>query len=163
VLHQEKWTGANRRIVLAHSAPYSHSDKRQTITANLKRMTDPWFAGKNPMYKVDLWLAGHVHRYMRSIPGTDEVAAQKKPEDTPVADGRNYIFPVLTVAGPNRTGLLEASAFRIDADRDKLLIRAFAPSGKCFEQVEITPDGNMKEIISLPRFKNGRRTGAVKP
>ena len=87
----------------------------------------------------------------------------KSRKTLPVADGRDYIFPVLTVAGPNQSGLMEASAFRIDADRDKLLIRAFAPSGKCFEQVEITPDGNMKEIISLPRFKNGRRTGAVKP
>ena len=163
VLRLEKWTGAKRRIVLAHSAPYSHADKRQTITANLKKMADPWFAGKNPQYKVDLWLAGHVHRYMRSIPGTDEVAAQEKPKDAPVADGRNYIFPVLTVAGPNQTGLLEASAFRIDADRDKLLIRAFAPDGKCFEQVEITPDGNMKEIISLPHLKNRRPAGTAKP
>ena len=100
---------------------------------------------------------------MRSIPGTDEVAAEQQPKDAPIAGGRDYIFPVLTVTGPNQTGLLEASAFRIDADRDKLLIRAFAPSGKCFEQVEITPDGNMKEIISLPRFKNGRQSGTVKP
>ena len=161
VLRQEKWAGANRRIVLAHSAPYSHSDKRQTITANLKKMTDSWFAGKNPMYKVDLWLSGHVHRYMRSIPGSDEVAAEQQPKDAPIAGGRDYIFPVLTVAGPNQTGLLEASAFRIDADRDKLLIRAFAPDGKCFEQVVITPDGNMKEIISLPRFKNRRPSGGA--
>ena len=154
VLRLGKWTGARRRIVLSHSAPYSHADKRQTITANLKTLTDPWFAGKNPLYKVDLWLTGHVHRYMRSIPGTDEVAAEQKPKDAPVADGRDYIFPVLTVAGPNQSGLMEASAFRIDADRDKLLIRAFSPNGKCFEQVEIAPDGAMKEIISLPHFKN---------
>ena len=72
----------------------------------------------------------------------------------------SIIFPALTIAGPNQTGLLEASAFRIDADRGKLIIRAFAPDGKCFEQVEITPDGNMKESISLPRFKNRRPAGA---
>ena len=154
VLRSEKWTGAKRRIVLSHSAPYSHRDKTHVITTNLKKMTDPWFAGKNPLYKIDLWLAGHVHRYMRSIPGSAEVAAQKQPKTAPADDGRNYIFPVLTVAGPNRTGLLEASAFRIDADGDKLLIRAFSPDGKCLEQVEIYPNGKMKEIISLPHYNN---------
>ena len=152
VLRTEKWTSARRRIVLAHSAPYSHSDKKRTITANLKKMTDPWFAGKDPKYRIDLWLAGHIHRYRRSIPGSTEVAALQKPESSPAADGRNYVFPVLTVTGPNKFGYLEASAFRIDADRKKLVVRAFAPDGRCFEHVEIHADGTEKELAALPHY-----------
>ena len=41
-------------------------------------------------------------------------------------------------------------------------IRAFAPDGKSFEQVEITQGGSMKEIISLPHFKNRRSSGSAK-
>ena len=152
LLRSKKWQEAKRRIVISHSAPYSHSDKRNFITRNLKDMVDPWFAGKNPVFKVDLWLAGHVHRYLRGIPGSAEIASLQKPAK-PAADGSNYIFPVLTVAGPNKFGYLEASAFRIDAGQNKLRIRAFAPDGKCFEDLELDLSGKIREKISVPHYE----------
>ncbi|MBR6373004.1 MAG: metallophosphoesterase, partial [Victivallales bacterium] len=81
-LQSEKWTSARRRIVLAHSAPYSHN--ASFITGNLKAMVDPWFAGKNPRSKVDLWLCGHIHRYRRGIPGKAEIASMTK-KDKPIS------------------------------------------------------------------------------
>ena len=151
-LRSEKWTGAKRRIVLAHTAPYSH--KESFIAANMKKMTDPWFAGKKPRSKIDLWLTGHVHRVLRGIPGSTEIAAEREPVYPLAADGCNYIFPVLTVAGPNKFGGMEASAFRIDVQGNKLLIQAFSSKGKCFEKLEITPDGKIREILSQPHFDN---------
>ncbi len=145
----EAWTSAKRRIVLAHGAPYSHFDGCLTMPFVLKKLTDPYFAGKNPAIPLNLWLAGHTHRYSRSIPGTAAIAAPPHPKK-PQTDGKNYRYPVLTVAGPSRNQPYQASAFRVDASRGKLTVSAFAPNGQCFEKIEIADTGEITELISLP-------------
>jgi len=71
----------------------------------------------------------------------------------PDRDGKNYTYPVLTVAGPGTEPHLEASAFRVDITPAAITVRAFAPDGQCFDQVEYRADGTCRELNELPRFK----------
>ena len=148
-LASEKWTSATRRIVLAHGAPYSTFDACMWMPFNIQKLTDPYFGGRNPKSRLNLWLAGHAHRYTRSIPGTDSLAAPPNPRK-PHKGGKEYIYPVLTVAGPGGHPTMPVSAFRVDAKAGKLIVRAFRPDGTCFEKIEISDDGTIREIISLP-------------
>ena len=115
----------------------------------IQKLTDPYFGGRNPKSRLNLWLAGHAHRYTRSIPGTDSLAAPPNPRK-PHKGGKEYIYPVLTVAGPGGHPTMPVSAFRVDAKAGKLIVRAFRPDGTCFEKIEISDDGTIREIISLP-------------
>lgn len=151
-LTSEKWTSATRRIVLAHGAPYSTYDLWKLMPFNVQELTDPYFAGRNPQSRVNLWLAGHAHRYTRSIPGTNIITAPTKPLK-PHKGGVDYLFPVLTGAGPGGHPVMPASAFRVDAMKGKLIVSAFWPDGTCFEKIEIHDDGSITELISLPRYE----------
>jgi|GEM_PF-1136916 len=151
VLTSEKWQKAKRHIVLCHGAPYSQYDSGQTMPFMLERLTDPYFAGKKPVYRLDFWMSGHSHSYARSIPGTDTLAAPFAPRQ-PDRDGKNYVYPVLTVAGPGPHPQLEASAFRVDITPAAITISAFAPDGKCFDQVEYRSDNTYRELKELPHF-----------
>lgn len=151
-LSSEKWVSAKRRIVLSHGAPYSHFDSCMTMPFVLQEMTDPYFAGKDPLFRLNLWLAGHTHRYSRSIPGTAVIAAPVLPK-IPHKDGRDYCYPVFTVAGPDAEQPMQASAFRVDAEPGKLVVSAFSPDGVCFEKIELADDGGLSEQISLPHFE----------
>ena len=145
------WTGAKRRIVLAHGAPYSHFDSAATMPFMLQKMTDPYFCGRKPLSRLNLWLAGHTHFYTRSIPGTNTIAAFSEPP-RPFKGGRDYVYPVLTCAGPNGKQKHQVSAFRVDARNGVLTIRAFTHDGTCFEKIEILDDGTIRELLSLPHF-----------
>ena len=151
-LASEKWTTASRRIVLAHGAPYSTFDACNWMPFNLQKLTDPYFAGKKPQSRLNLWLAGHAHRYTRSIPGTNRLAAPPNPRK-PHKGGKEYVYPVLTVAGPGGHPTMPVSAFRVDARAGKLTVSAFSPDGKCFEKIEISDDGRITEVISLPHHE----------
>ncbi len=151
LLKSEQWTSAKRRIVLAHGAPYSHPG--QFMPKMFQKMTDPYFAGKNPVSRINLWLAGHTHCYTRSIPGTNRIAALEKPRK-PNKGGEDYVYPVLTGAGPGRRKL-QVSAFRVDVSENDITVRAFAPDGQCFDTVVYTNDGKTKELVPIPHHEFG--------
>jgi len=145
----ETWKSAKWHIVLCHGAPYSHYDACMTMPFMLQKLTDRYFRGKDPAQKIDLWLAGHTHRYTRSIPGSDQIAAPAQPP-RPLAGGADYRYPVLTVAGPEHVP--EASAFRVDVRPEKLTVTAYDVTGKCFDKIEIPGDGTIIEHSGLPHF-----------
>ena len=149
-LRDDKWTSARRRIVLCHGAAYSHSDRYKAITRFLQGMTDPCFAGLKPQHDINMWFAGHVHNYMRSIPGTDKIAAAARPGQ-PIKDGRNYKYPVLTVAGPG-VRAVQASCFRVDADALGFTLRSWDQQGRALEHIRYQNEGGCEEIISLPHY-----------
>ena len=152
------WKNARRRIVLAHGASFSQYDSAATMHVWLQEMTDAFFCGKEPRSKVHLWLAGHTHIYTRSIPGSDELTAFAMPP-YPDKSGKEYIFPVLTCCGPNRRGLPQLSAFRVDAAEDgSLTVRSYLPEGKCFEEIRINEDNSVEERLSLPHFMPEKRS-----
>ena len=151
----EPWQSARRRIVLAHGAPFSHYDSAATMYKWLQDMTDGFFAGNDPVSPVHLWLAGHTHIYTRSIPGSDDLAALAPPPP-PGKSGKEYIFPVMTVCGPNRKGLPQLSCFRVDGFPDgSLTVRAFDDQGTLFEEIKICEDHSIEEKLSLKHFAPG--------
>ena len=145
------WKNAKFRIVLAHGAPFSHFDRAGTMYKLLQELTDEFFCGEKPVSKVHLWLAGHTHIYTRSIPRSKELAAFAVPRE-PGKSAEEYIFPVLTVCGPNSKGLPQLSCFRVDVAADSLHVRSCLPDGTIFEELRITPDHRVEELLSLPRF-----------
>ena len=121
----------------------------------LQDMTDGFFAGHDPVSPVHLWLAGHTHIYTRSIPGSDDLAALAPPPP-PGKSGKEYIFPVMTVCGPNRKGLPQLSCFRVDGFPDgSLTVRAFDDQGTLFEEIKIGVDHSIEEKLSLKHFAPG--------
>ena len=150
-VQDKKWTDASRRIVICHGAAYSHYDGCLHMPFMLQDMTDPYFEGLQPKSRLNLWLAGHVHRYLRSIPGTDDIAAEAMPP-RPFKGGKTYVYPVLTVGGPGGGRKTQASCFRVDADENGMTIRAWNQEGALLEHIRYGNDGACTEIISLPKF-----------
>ncbi len=149
-MKSETWKSAKRRIVFCHGAPYSHGGN--FMSGALQKLTDPWFAGKNPVFRIDLWLTGHTHSYTRSFPGTAVIASLRKPGKI-AKNGLDYTYPVFTVSGPNGSGGLQASSFRVDITAEKLTVSAFSSDGTCFDKVEIANDGTITELMKLPHFE----------
>ena len=136
------WKNAEKRIVLAHGAPYSHRDPHNFMTRNLRDLTDEYFKGKTPQYQLTLYLTGHVHAYMRSVPRTARLAALG-PCAVPSTNGVDYNFPVLTTAGPRTQNQLQASVFRVTVKPGKLEVKTFTPEGKLIEELEISDQGKV--------------------
>lgn len=150
-LEDPKWSEAKRRIVICHGAAYSHFDSCHHLPYVLAEMTDPYFGGVKPACKLNMWLAGHVHRYMRSIPGTTTIVAEIEPP-IPLINGKGYSYPVLTVAGPKRGVKSIASCFRVDADAEGFRVRSWNQEGEMLEDVRYENDGRVSETKSLPHF-----------
>ena len=117
----------------------------------LKSLIDPYCGGLNPKWKIDLWLTGHTHRYTRSIPRTDEIAAPQCPRN-PFFDGSNFTFPVLTVGGPLNTHCWMATAFRVDVKEDGIAVQSIDDQGRVFESLFYHRDGHCDEFLSLPHY-----------
>ena len=149
-LPSDKWTGAVRRFVVSHSAPYSREDDADMCNM-VRKLTDPWFAGKTPVSKLDLWLGAHTHRYTRGIPGKSEIVSNLPLDNQVTVTGENYTFPVVTNAGPEAGKAEKSSVFRVDVEKDKIIFTAWLADGKCIEKVIYFNDGKVQEILSLPR------------
>ncbi|MBR0457811.1 MAG: metallophosphoesterase [Victivallales bacterium] len=151
-LRSNEWTTATHRIVLCHGAPYSHYDSCMTMPFRLQEWTDPFFEGKEPRTPILLWIAGHTHRYGRSIPGTDVIASPVPPKP-PYKDGTSYSFPVLTVGGPDKTQPLLASAFRVDVNESTTTVRAWDTEGNLLEHIVYHDNGTCEELKSFPHHR----------
>ena len=151
LLRDERWLTARRRIVLAHGAPCSRNEKGTDISRDVRRMTDAWFAGKNPPHRLALWLAGHTHEYCRSFPESNVVAALT-PQHYVDETNENYVFPVLTVAGPYAGQPSENSLFKVDVNPDRIVVSALDVTGTCFDRIEILNDGSIREFSSILHY-----------
>lgn len=150
-LQSPKWTEAKRRIVICHGAAYSHHSTYASIPIFLQELTDCYFEGDTPQFNLNMWLTGHVHQYLRSVPGTDEIVSEEPPAK-PAKGGRTYKYPVLTVAGPSRKRL-QASCFRIDADADGFNVRSYGDTGELIEDLRYDNDGTCTERKSLTHYE----------
>lgn len=152
-LQQEIWTNARRRIVLSHGAAHSIYDGCFWQPFRVQEMTDQFFDGKDPKYDLDLWLCGHSHRYLRSFPGSNVIAAPIKPLP-PFRTGESSTYPVFTVGGPTaKENPVQASTFRVDITAEKITVTSFDQNGKKFDHVEILNDGTIEEKMPMPHFE----------
>jgi len=157
-LQQPAWKNAIRRIVLAHGAVYSSNDSIGWMSSGLRDMTDGWFHGLKPLYRLDLWLSGHTHIHLRSIPRTDILAAPQQPP-IPFRSGENDVYPVLTVGGPTEESCIQASIYRVDVEYDRMTVKAFDQNGKIIDHVIYNNDGSVQELLEIPHFHISGKEG----
>ena len=154
----EQWLSARRHIVLCHGAPFSHAGRFNTMSGRLARMTDKYFAGRKPPHRIDMWLTGHKHNYLRSISFTGDLVAEGTP-DAQSRDGRNYGFPVLTASGPNKKGKRTMCAFRVDMAKESIMVSVFDDKGVCMEKIIYDDRGNARVTEAVPEVKLNKFRG----
>ena len=93
----EEFQSARYRVLLAHGTPFG--DASADLPGPIRDLIDPVFGGSSPRERLDLWVGGHLHIPMRSIPGKNQFFARQelKPQK---AVGTNYKFPIVLLGGP---------------------------------------------------------------
>ena len=146
LVEQPFWREAKWRIVLAHALPVG--DFKKYLPDHVRKMIDPLFGGDPPPYRIHLWLGGHIHYAMRSIPGKNQIRSAVAPEARYPdirADIRKYPFPVAAVSGPGRLNPPghETSFFAVTVEPERLTVRAIDNTGKQFDSVTISSSGEV--------------------
>ena len=130
---------AKRRIVLAHATPFEFHG---IYTAgNIQKMVGKLFYGENPVCKIDLWIAGHIHypMYFDPVGGKIYGLHPKKELLVPTEnDLKNIHFPVYVNDGPHGGGS-ELSVLDIDCRIGDIVVRCLLRDGKTVDEVVIAP------------------------
>ena len=145
------WQQAKKRIILAHAAPYTHNLKDQ-LTAIAQDLTDRFFAGKTPESSLDMYLTGHVHKYLRSIPASSRIASYNK-LPWQISNSSAYNYPVITAAGPDPTEPVDCSIFQVKSSDGKLVLKVFSTDGRIIEHIEYYSDGKTIEKQTINQFE----------
>ncbi|MBO4304993.1 MAG: metallophosphoesterase family protein [Lentisphaeria bacterium] len=141
---------AKFRIVLSHGIPVG--DPGKVLPENVRKAIDPVFGGKDPAAKIHLWLGGHIHRPLRSIPNENAFYSMLSPAVFPPDRqfppiGKNYSFPVLTVGGPSGGAGPEytCTSIEVSVTDSSLTVRSFDLHHKEFDAFSISPEGRITE------------------
>ena len=136
---QKEWLGkivrskafktAKYRIVMGHVAPHSHPDEFKHMVPRLRRMTAEFFRGNPAAYPIDVWIAGHTHRYQVS----------------PAAP--NWRFPLLVLGGGSKKHY-EGAAFYCKVDEKGIRIEAIDTDGQTTAKFQL--DTSAKTPVLLP-------------
>jgi hypothetical protein len=151
VTHKD-FLAAKYRIVLCHSAPYTHGGR--FMVKNLEMLMGDQFKGLEPRHRIHLWLAGHTHVYTRSVPRSNELYGFVAPTRK-LYGGKDYVFPVITTDGPGGAGTLESSCISVAVSTDKLSVSARDEQGAIFDRCDIYPDGRIEDLpetMTVKRF-----------
>ena len=149
---------ARYRIVLAHGVPVG--DSTSYMPENIRKVIDPFFAGKEPPVKIHLWLGGHTHRPMRSIPGENAFYCMLSPDEfvkkgVLPPDGMNYHFPVVVTGGPNSLfpENMQFTSIEVKVSEKGLLVKSHDRYQNEFDSFIILPDGSFGEIQRAEEYK----------
>lgn len=138
LLKTPDFKNAKYRIMLCHSAIFSHS---QPYMSNyLKHVCGDLLTKKYPENKIHLWVTGHTHNYVRTIPGNNNQVVAFTPPRHPIISGKDYDFPIITLDGPNGGGV-DNSLLYVKVTADKLIIESKDETGRLFDKLEILSDG----------------------
>ena len=144
-VNSQAWKTAKYRVVLAHGAVYGSGGKLENFTRKIiENILDP--------SEIHLWIAGHIHRYRRTVPGRKGFYgfSPAKKIDYPYLDGQ-YRFTTLITDGP---GVAKPhSGHTIEFLDNAIEVKSFFEDGKAFDTFQIAPDGSLsnsapgKELI----------------
>ncbi len=158
-VEQEIFQSAKYKIVMAHGASHSHIDQFRFLNPNMHNLTDEFFMGSNPSIQIHAWICGHIHHYIRTVPGKAECASISCPPQ-PVSTPENYTFPVLTTDGPDvipeivPPSGIQSSAFLIRVTENELDIQALSEErGGLIDRFAILPDRRIVEKMAIPHYK----------
>lgn len=146
VVESQEFKAAKFRIVLAHSAPYSHAGRYMSRVIN--NLVEDFFTSDNPDNRIHLWISGHTHFYARTIPGTTQAYALCQPIKKFYRDDR-YSFPVVTLDGPTFNGPegdLPTSGLKVAVEKERLFLESIREDGTVFDRFEVLPDGSINDL-----------------
>ena len=148
----EAFRRARYRVVLAHGQPFCHPSPM--LTEPLRALIDPFFAGKEPKVKIDLWVSGHRHRAIRTIPGTNQVYARQQLGAQ--RSGEAYHFPIVVLSGPNsrfNPEALQMSTLELEFTAEGIHARARDLDGDCFDHFTVLPGGAVRDEFLRSDFR----------
>lgn len=93
----KEFKSARYKVLLAHGTPFG--DASVEVPEPLRKLIDPVFGGQNPQAKLDLYIGGHVHVPMRTVPGKNQVYARQELRPQKLT-GSSYHFPIVLLGGP---------------------------------------------------------------
>ena len=149
-VNSEAFKSARFRIVLAHSSPFCCDLERNDFMAtHLRKMIDPYMGGENPSARIDLWVCGHQHFPIRTIPGRNEVVQRQAPENFQASVGERYYFPIVALSGPynGNPPELQISTLEIEYRKDALVVTGRDLNGEIYDRIEIKEGGQVTELF----------------
>ena len=179
LLEQRKWaeelvdspeyTTADYRIIMAHSSPHA-CNPAEGISGNAIMIAEPLFkAAREEKKRIHLYLAGHIHKYRRTVPGTTSVYSNAKVAAGEVVDGKKYNFPIVIFDGPGKNFGFDLSASLIKVTPEFLEVKSFDEASRCFDHFTVDKQGQVSEIdndykksvLKKYEFLDGELMGAV--
>ena len=154
---EEAFRSAKYRIVMAHGVSHGHIDQFRFLNPNMRELTDPFFRGKEPQIPIHAWICGHIHHYLRTVPGKAECASISRPPQ-PVTTPEEYSFPVLTADGPDVMPELvppsgiQTSAFLVRVTEAELDIRALSEERGLIDHIAVSPDRRVTEKMPVAHY-----------
>jgi len=146
LVNSPDYTTADYRIIMAHSSPHA-CNPAEGISGNAIMIAEPLFkASLNGGKRIHLYLAGHIHKYRRTIPGTTAVYSNARVVAGEVADGKKFNFPIVIFDGPGKNIGFDLSASIIKVAADKLEIKSFDEDSRCFDHFTVDKQGKLNEI-----------------
>ena len=140
----QAYKNADFRIVMSHESPHGH--RRSQMNDIARFIAEPLLkAAADPASRLHLWLAGHIHRYRRTVPASTAVYANNDVEQSDIASGKDYPFTILTVEGPGKSSPLEISATVVTVNRQQIEVKSYDNKHNCFDSFAITRDGKVVE------------------
>ena len=162
-VRQKSFLEAPFRIVLSHGASHSHIDQFDFLGKNLREMTDDLFRGKDPAVRLHLWICGHIHHYIRSVPGKAECVSISPPPQ-PVETPEDYVFPVVTTDGPDvqreivPPSGIQSSAFKVTVTSENVTVCAISEERGVIDEFSIDSNGIVTDLAGTPHhfWKSGK-------
>ncbi len=144
VVETPAFKSAKWRIVLCHSAIYSHGGAY--MYNHLAHICQDLFKKDKPQNRIHLWLSGHTHLYSRTIPGADQIYRPYRTRPYgKVYGGKDYDFTVLTVEAGGKDNV-ENSLVNVTVDKDKISVEARTPDNALMDAFEIKNDGTVVDL-----------------
>ena len=142
---------------MAHGASHGHIDQFRFLNPNMRELTDPFFRGNDPRIPIHAWICGHIHHYLRTVPGKAECASISRPPQ-PVTTPEDYSFPLLTTDGPDVMPELvppsgiQTSAFLVRVTGAELDIRALSEERGLIDHIAVSPDRRVTEKMPVAHY-----------
>lgn len=125
VVKSDDFRNAGQRIVFAHIAPHSQKDEFDHILPRLHKMTENLFKGSPAAHPIQLWFAGHIHKYQA------------------VAADNAWQFPVITLGGGAKK-ILSGAALYVEVKGKNIRISVINSDGSTLEEFTLQDAGLVK-------------------